>query len=177
MSESEHREIVLAGTGGQGLILSAGLLAEAAILEGQTVVQTQSYGIASRGGLSAAEVILDDGEILFQQVQQPDCILALSEEAAYAYESWAESGVPVFYDSTLASPRQGKSFHGYPFTQLASELGGIKSVNILALGTVVAATGVVTAASLEQLIRKRFKGAAVDLNLKVLAAGLGLAHQ
>ena len=175
MSESKHREIVLAGTGGQGLILSAVLLAEAAILEGKTVVQTQSYGIASRGGLSVAEVILDQGEILFQQVQQPDCILALSEEAVKAYEHWAGKGVPVFYDSTLASPRQGEHFFGHPFTRLASEMGGVKSVNVLALATMVAATGLVAPESLQQLIRNRFKGAAVDLNLKMLAAGLDLA--
>ena len=55
-----HSEIILAGTGGQGLILSGIILAEAAILEGKNVVQTQSYGIASRGGLSLAEVITDE---------------------------------------------------------------------------------------------------------------------
>ena len=78
---SAHREFILAGTGGQGLILAGILLAEAAILDGRNVVQTQSYGIASRGGLSQAEVIIDDEEIIFQQVRKPDCILALTEEA------------------------------------------------------------------------------------------------
>ena len=52
-----HTEVILAGSGGQGLILSGILLAEAAMNEGRNVVQTQSYGIASRGGLSLAEVI------------------------------------------------------------------------------------------------------------------------
>ena len=39
---------------------------------------------------------------------------------------------------------------------MASELGNVGSVNILALGTLAACTGVVRLASLEQLIRKRF---------------------
>ena len=77
-TEKRHFEVILAGTGGQGLILSGILLAEAAILEGKNVAQTQSYGIASRGGLSLAEVIIDTDEIIFQQVQNPDCILALT---------------------------------------------------------------------------------------------------
>ncbi|MFH1604315.1 MAG: 2-oxoacid:acceptor oxidoreductase family protein, partial [Pseudomonadota bacterium] len=155
-------------------ILSAILLAEAAILEHKNVAQTQSYGIASRGGLSLAEVIVDEDEIIFQQVRKPDCVLALTEEAAKKYESWAAKGVPILYDSTLAEARTGPNFHGHAFTQMASDLGNVGSVNILALGTVVARTHVVKRESLEEMIRKRFTGAAVELNLKVLAAGSDL---
>ena len=172
----QHSEIILAGTGGQGLILSGIILAEAAMLEGRNVVQTQSYGIASRGGLSLAEVIVDADEIIFQQVRAPDCVLALSEEAAKKYEAWAARGVPLLYDSTLAAVRSGKNFIGRDFTRRASDLGNAGSVNILALAAVAALTRVVKMASLESLIRKRFRGAALELNLKLLAAGGELAH-
>lgn len=171
---AKHREVIVAGSGGQGLVLSAILLAEAAMLEGKTVVQTQSYGIASRGGLSLAEVIIDDAEIIFQQVRHPDCVLALTEEATRKFEAWAAKGVPVYYDSTLAALRHGPGFHGYPFTQIASDLGNVGSVNILALGTLAACMGLVSRASLEQLVRKRFSGAAGEFNLKMLAAGSDL---
>ncbi|MFA5915713.1 MAG: 2-oxoacid:acceptor oxidoreductase family protein [Burkholderiales bacterium] len=172
----QHSEIILAGTGGQGLILSGIILAEAAMLEGRNVVQTQSYGIASRGGLSLAEVIVDADEIIFQQVRAPDCVLALSEEAAKKYEAWAARGVPLLYDSTLAAARSGKNFIGRDFTRRASDLGNAGSVNILALAAVAALTRVVKMASLESLIRKRFRGAALELNLKLLAAGGELAY-
>jgi 2-oxoglutarate ferredoxin oxidoreductase subunit gamma len=82
--------------------------------------------------------------------------------------------VPVFFDSTLAADRQGANFHGHAFTRIASGLGNVASVNILALGTIAEQTGIVRRDSLEQVIRKRFAGPAVDLNLKVLAAGTGL---
>ena len=166
-----HSEIILAGSGGQGLILSGILLAEAAMQEGNNVVQTQSYGIASRGGLSLAEVIVDADEIVFQQVRKPDCVLALTEEAAKKYEGWAARGVPLLYDSTLAAARSGANFIGRDFTRRASELGNAGSVNILALAALTAFTHVVKLASLEGLIRKRFRGAALDLNLRLLAAG------
>jgi len=133
-TEKRHFEVILAGTGGQGLILSGILLADAAILEGKNVVQTQSYGIASRGGLSLAEVIIDTEEIIFQQVQKPDCILALTEEAAKKYEAWAARGVPILYDSTLANARTAPNFTGHAFTQTASDMGNEGSVNILAPG-------------------------------------------
>jgi 2-oxoglutarate ferredoxin oxidoreductase subunit gamma len=170
-----HCEIILAGSGGQGLILSGILLAEAAMLEGKNVVQTQSYGIASRGGLSLAEVIIDEGEIIYQQVRSPDCVLALSEEAAKKYEAWGAQGVPMLYDSTLGAPRAGAGYIGRDFTRRASDLGNAGSVNILALAAVAAYTGVVQIASLEQLVRTRFHGAALEQNLRLLAAGCELA--
>lgn len=170
-----HREFILAGTGGQGLILSGILLAEAAMHEGRNVVQTQSYGIASRGGLSLAEVIIDEDEIVFQQVRAPDCVLALTEEAVKKYESWPARGVPMLYDSTLVRPRSGEHFIGCDFTRRASELGQAGSVNILALATFAAYTGAVEIGSLERLVRRRFRGPALAQNLKLLAAGSALA--
>ena len=169
--ERTHVEIILAGSGGQGLILSGILLAEAAMQEGRNVVQTQSYGIASRGGLSLAEVIVDDDEIVYQQVRSPDCVLALSEEAAARFQGWAARGVPVLYDSTIAAPRDGEHFVGRPFTQTASDLGSAGSVNLLALAAVAAMTGVVSIATLEELVRRKFRGEALATNLRMLAAG------
>ncbi len=166
-----HREIILAGSGGQGLVLSAILLAEAALLEGRNVVQTQSYGIATRGGLSLAEVIIDQDEIVFQQVRRPDCVLVLTEEAAKKYDAWAAQGVPFFYDSTLVRERHGAHMHGLAFTQLASDLGSVGSVNIIALGALAAHTGVVSAASLEIAVDRQFRGPAAALNRQALAAG------
>ncbi len=170
-----HTEIILAGSGGQGLILSGILLAEAAMREGRNVVQTQSYGIASRGGLSLAEVIVEDDEIIYQQVRRPDCVLALSEEATRKFEGWAARGVPVLYDSTIVTPRTGENFIGCPFTQTASDLGNAGSVNIVALAALAALIGVVQYSSVEQLISRNFRGAALELNLKMLAAGADLA--
>ena len=172
---NKHSEIILAGTGGQGLILSGILLAEAAMLEGKNVVQTQSYGIASRGGLSLAEVIVDEDEIIFQQVRAPDCVLALTEEAVKKYEAWAAGGVPMLYDSTLAAARSGPNFIGRDFTRRASDLGAAGSVNILALAALAAFTRVVKIASLERLVRERFRGPALALNLELLAFGSELA--
>ena len=44
------QEFLLTGTGGQGLILAAIMLAEAGIKAGQNVAQSQSYGPEARGG-------------------------------------------------------------------------------------------------------------------------------
>ncbi|MFZ4439786.1 MAG: 2-oxoacid:acceptor oxidoreductase family protein [Syntrophales bacterium] len=175
MTEKKERyEIILAGSGGQGLVLAGIMLGEAAILEGRNVVQTQSYGIASRGGLSLAEVIIDCGEIIYQQVQEPDFILALTEEALEKYAALAEKGVRIFYDTTLAKPRTGANLTGYPFTKISSDLGNVASVNILSLGALTASVPVVKTESLADVIRKRFRGKALEMNLDALQKGVEL---
>ena len=178
MKEDRKRyEVILAGSGGQGLVLSGIMLGEAAILEGKVVVQTQSYGIASRGGLSLAEVIIDQEEIIYQQVQEPDIILTLTEEALEKYASFAEKGVSIFYDTTLAKARTGENLTGYPFTQIASDLGNVGSVNILSLGAMITALPMIKAESLARVIRKRFRGKALEMNLQALQAGTDLIRK
>lgn len=175
--ERKRYEIILAGSGGQGLVLSGIMLGEAAILEGKTVVQTQSYGIASRGGLSLAEVIIDQQEIVYQQVQAPDMILTLTEEALDKFASFADKGVMLFYDTTLAKPRTGKNLTGYPFTQIASNLGNVGSVNILSLGAMITALPMIETESLARVIRNRFRGKALETNLQMLEAGSDLVRK
>ena len=68
------------------------MLAEAAILEGKNVVQTVSYGIATRGGFSMAGVIIDREEIIFQEVENADIVLALTEEAMEKFQALSEQG-------------------------------------------------------------------------------------
>ena len=164
-------EVILAGSGGQGLVLAGIMLGEAAMREGRRVAQTQTYEAATRGGFSMAEVIIDREEILFQQVQRPDIVLALTEESMGKFAHHAPEGTPVFYDTTLVKPRKGKNMEGFPFTQIASEMGNVASINVLALGAIIARVPVVKRASLEEILRSRFRGAALELNLRVFAKG------
>jgi 2-oxoglutarate ferredoxin oxidoreductase subunit gamma len=175
-AERGRYEVILAGSGGQGLVLAGIMLGEAAMLEGKVVSQTQTYEAASRGGFSMAEVIIDRQEIIYQQVQEPDFILALTGETLEKYASFAEKGVPVYYDTTLAKARTGANLAGYPFTKIASDLGKVTAVNVLALGAMIAVIPVVKAESLSRVIRKRFKGKALELNLMAMQAGIELAR-
>ena len=97
-----HFEVLMAGTGGQGLVFSSSFLAEAAIKTGKNVVQTQAYGISQRGGFISAEVIIDDGEIMFQQVTKPDVIIAFSDVVGTRYD---DAACPVVYDTTIMKAR------------------------------------------------------------------------
>lgn len=142
----KHVQIIIAGSGGQGVIIAAQLLARAALLEGRNAVQTQSYGIAQRGGFCAAEVIADENEILFQQVERPDAVLVLSREAA---ERYAETPAPVIYDGDVISP-VASGWMGLPLSSLAERVGNARASNVVGAGALIALTGM---ARLESFLR------------------------
>lgn len=166
-------EVVFAGAGGQGLIVSAMLLGEGAIREGKNVVETQSYGIAARGGLSIAELIIDTEEIIFQQIQRPDVILALTENAMERFAGFAERGALVFFDTTCLADRAGMNFWGFPFVKLAHGLGRPGVANLIALGAMVARTGMIRMDSLIPVVGETFPEAAVA-NIEALRLGENL---
>ncbi|MEW6425940.1 MAG: 2-oxoacid:acceptor oxidoreductase family protein, partial [Bacillota bacterium] len=85
----------------------------------------------------------------------------------------------LIYDTSLINADQleksrARAF-GFPFTDTARELGRAGAANLVALGAVVATTGIVEAESLEKTVRRRFSGAAAEINLQAYRRGLVMA--
>ncbi|MEW6276000.1 MAG: 2-oxoacid:acceptor oxidoreductase family protein [Bacillota bacterium] len=176
----ETWQVVLAGEGGQGLIVAGILLAEAASLcEGKNAAQTQSYGIATRGGFTKSEVVISTEEIVYPGVEEPDLVLALTPEAYALYVRSLPPETVLVYDTSLIDaaemPASTARAFGFPFTDTARELGRVGAANLVSLGAIVALTGLVKAESLEKTIRRRFSGGAAEINLQAYRRGLALA--
>jgi 2-oxoglutarate ferredoxin oxidoreductase subunit gamma len=166
-------EIRLSGTGGQGLILGGILLAEAAVLDGKEVVQTQSYGPEARGGASKAEVIISDSEIHYPKVVTPNYLLLMSQQAAKLYATTIAKDGLIIMDETLIVnlPEVEARVIRVPLTRLAKEtIGNEMTANVLAVGALAAAGGIVSQESLEKAVRLRLPRIA-DINTKALKLG------
>ena len=175
-----RHEIRLSGSGGQGIILAATLLADAAVATGREVIATQSYGPEARGGASKAEVIVADGEIDFPEVTAPSVTVCLSQEAFDAYAALTVPGGLVVYDDRLvqAAPLPERRVVGLPFTHLAeTELGKAIAANIVMLGAFQELTGVIGAEALEEAVRRRLPAKIVELNVRALNLGHERAAQ
>ena len=61
----EKWQVRLSGTGGQGIIKAAMILAQAALSDGNNAVQSQVYGPESRGGATKGEVVISNGPIYY----------------------------------------------------------------------------------------------------------------
>lgn len=162
-------EIIMAGTGGQGLVFVASFLAGAGILAGQNTVQTQTYGISQRGGFISAEVLLDKDEILFQQVTTPSVILALSDVVGTRYDHMT---VPVVYDSSLMRQREQPNWLAVPCTRIAAEIGVPKAANLVGLGAIIAQFPAVSFEHLCKMAEKKMKKDVAERNIEAIRRGM-----
>jgi 2-oxoglutarate ferredoxin oxidoreductase subunit gamma len=174
-------EIRFSGSGGQGILLAAAIVAEAAAAQGEHVVQTQSYGPEARGGASKAEVIVAHDEIDYPEVLTPDISLVLSQTAYAKYAGDTVAGGLLVYDSGLVDPADAPeswSLCGLPFTQAAAdELGKTVVANIVSLGALVAVSDVLPADAVEQAVVSRVPERFRELNAEAFRLGLRLARE
>lgn len=170
----QRYEVILAGSGGQGIAVSAKVLGVAAILEGKNVIQTQSLlGDSQRGGLIITELVIDTGEIIFQQVRHPDVILMLGEMAVKKYAE-VSANIAVLYESSLADLGDRDRVHAFPFAELAAKTG--YAANMIAVGAIIALTGVVSFESVATAIRQNLSKSA-DENIEAVRHGIKVAEE
>jgi len=170
---AENMELRLSGTGGQGLILAGIILAEAAgVHEGKKVIQTQSYGPEARGGASRSDVIIGTDEILHTEVERPDVLLCLSQEACTKYAKDLKPGGILIIDPLFVTDvPDGVRVVRVEATRIATELGRRVVANVVALGAICGATGVVGLDALRTAVLARAPKGTEELNRKALEAG------
>lgn len=165
-------EVRIAGFGGQGIGLAGYILGKAlALYDGREAVMTQSYGPEARGGASSANIIVSDREIAYPFVQQPDILVAMSQEAYAKYYPTVKSDGLVLVDSDLVKPEDAKRHYFIPATQLAEGCGRRIVANMVMLGYFCVATNLVTRKAMEKAIGTTVKPKTSSLNLKAFATG------
>ncbi len=168
------KEIMLTGSGGQGMILAGIILAKAGIRDGLHVTQTQSYGPEARGGASRAEVILDQEEIDFPKVTKADVILAMTQEACDKFHGKLRSGGTLVVDPmhVMDLPQVDGRIVSVEITRLAKEATGRPiTANIVALGALNAACGLVSSDALVEAVLDSVPRGTEAINRKALDAG------
>ncbi|MEW6623693.1 MAG: 2-oxoacid:acceptor oxidoreductase family protein [Bacillota bacterium] len=168
------KEVRLSGSGGQGIILAAIIIAEAAIMDFKNVIQTQAYGPEARGGASKAEVIISEGDIDYPKVINPDIVLAMTQEAANKHAAAIKDDGILLVDSTFVSkvPSHISKVYQIPITRMAKHEVGKEIVsNMVALGALVGLTGIVSYQSLEKAVLARIPKGTEELNKKALNLG------
>ena len=171
---------LLSGSGGQGVITMAILLAEAAVKhEGLVAVQSQSYDPEARGGATRSDVILSHKAIHYPKVEQPNVLVALTDTACGKYLPLIRPGGLCIYDTELVHPgrKVEAQFKGLPLWGAVRErLGSAVSYNVAVLGALVTLTGAVRIGSIEMVLTERFPAAHHEGNLRALHLGVELAE-
>jgi 2-oxoglutarate ferredoxin oxidoreductase subunit gamma len=173
MTEDRY-EIRLSGSGGQGIIMAAIVLAEAlGIYDGKHVCQTQSYGPETRGGASKAEVVVSNQVIDYPRAIEPDLLLAMTQAACDTYFGDLKANGLLVVDATLVDQLPTSRAVAIPFTQIArKDVGRELAANMVALGAVGHLTKVVSLKSLEAAVKARVPKGTEKINCKALHAGV-----
>jgi 2-oxoisovalerate ferredoxin oxidoreductase beta subunit len=167
--------VKIAGFGGQGVLMLGEVLAEAGLEAGYEVSWLPSYGPEMRSGTSNCHVRLGHKPVDSPMVNTPNVLLAMNEPSLRKFLPTVEEGGIVFYNGSEIPPgctRPDVRIITIPVTEVADELGASKVANIVMLGALLEATGILeqdrVVAALQHLVKNpRW----MELDLAALARG------
>jgi 2-oxoglutarate ferredoxin oxidoreductase subunit gamma len=176
-----RREVFMAGTGGQGVLLIGQILTQAALEAGLEVSWFPVYTPEVRGGSTTCTIIIADGRVGSPISGLPRVVVVMDQVAANAHAAKTRPGGIVLTNSSLVSQvdRDDVRVVAIPATARAAELGSDQVANMIMLGAYVELTGAVTLAALEQALRvvlPERRHNLLPLNMQALQLGAGLAR-
>jgi len=175
--DRQETKIVIAGFGGQGIVVIGNILARAAVIEGINVVGMVCYGAEMRGGTANATVIISDDEIASPFVNYPDMAIILNGPSLDRFEPQiSQDGLLLMNTSMISRDPQRCDLKCIKVdaTKIAHEIGNLRVANIVCVGAFIEHTKLLSVSSIEQAISDLFsskKAALVEINLRALHAG------
>jgi 2-oxoglutarate ferredoxin oxidoreductase subunit gamma len=152
-----QERIILAGFGGQGVVLMGKLLAYAGLLEGRNVTCLPSYGPQMRGGTANSMVTISTSRIGSPYVTKPTSLIAMNLPSLDFFESVVEPGGCIIVNRSLAQrevKRNDVLAARVEATRIAEELGDARASNMVAVGAFAKIRPVVRADSLIHALPK-----------------------
>jgi len=181
-------KLALAGEGGQGVQSVAMIITEAAYEDGREALYIPNFGFEQRGGVSVAYVQISDEPIGSPKFKTADIVIALSDRAVRRTKRYVGENTTFVYDSGIEGvendlPTNAAKVLGIPAIQVAKEELHPRVFNIIIMGAVIGATGVVDLDRAKQAIEKKLgykfeKDPKLrELNFKAMERGMELVNK
>lgn len=174
----ETKRIIFSGSGGQGVITAAIILAEASVMyEDLNAVQTQAYGPEARGGSTRADVIISDEPIYYPKVDHPNLVICLTQEAYNRFSRVIRPGGLLLTDSHYVrqDPRvDARQVELGMYEAVVNDIGKTIVFNICVLGALIGLTGLIRAESILRVLETKIQADFVEINRRALQTGLGM---
>ncbi|MBI5145425.1 MAG: 2-oxoacid:acceptor oxidoreductase family protein [Candidatus Omnitrophica bacterium] len=147
-------KIIIAGAGGQGIMLLGKVLAQAAMQENKFVTWLPSYGAEVRGGTAHCMVVISSNEIGSPYIDKADSLIIMNAPSLERFQARLKNKGLLIINSSLAKslPRGEADLLSYPFTDIALVLGNIRIANMVALGCYIAQKKIVDKKNIFQAI-------------------------
>jgi 2-oxoglutarate ferredoxin oxidoreductase subunit gamma len=177
-----NEEVIIAGFGGQGIILAGKLLAQTAMKSGKEVTYMPSYGAEVRGGTANCMVVISNQPIACPVVSRPDSLIVMNKASLNKFAPRLKENGLLIYNSSLIDVEpdvdETVDILAIPADDLAVELGSPKSANMVVLGAYLKKRGhiaVDTAVqALPDVLAERYHET-IPVNAEALRRGAELA--
>lgn len=174
-------DLVIAGFGGQGILLIGQVLAHAAMREGKDVTFLNAYGVEQRGGTANCIIIISDEEIGSPITKTPCAAVVMNEPSFLKFAPAVKSEGLLMVNSSLIDIRKFRRSDldviSIPATEIASEINHPKGANMVILGAFLEQSQLVRFETVQQSLREvlpqRYH-ATMPANLQALERGAEL---
>lgn len=177
----ERIRLVFSGSGGQGVITAAIILAKAAaIFENKNAIQSQSYGAAARGGSTRSDIIIADSEINFPKVVQPNILVSLTQESYNKFSGIIRPGGLLLVDSkyvTIGKKVDAKHIALPMYDTVMKEIGKPIVFNICMLGALIGVSGLIKPESILKVLETTIPEDFMEMNKKALDLGMAMGEK
>lgn len=130
-----HERIILAGSGGQGVMTIGKAIARAAMLSNLHCTYFPSYGTEVRGGTANCQVVVSDEEIHSPVVEEADTVFALNQPSLERFAPFlTPDGLLLLNTSMAVAPEANGRLLAVPATDMANDLGNVRVANVILLG-------------------------------------------
>ncbi len=176
-------EIIIAGFGGQGVLFSGLLLAQAALEEGKETSWFPAYGAEMRGGSANSTIMIADEEIGSPVSFRPNALIALNEIATKRFMERLTANGTMILNSSLVRRSELNIPKGIVCTEIpASEiadkqLGDTRVANLIAIGAYLNSTKLLKLASAQKACETVLADKPKLIPLNQRALELGYAHK
>ena len=172
--------MVFSGSGGQGVITAAIILAEAAVLyENLNAVQSQSYGAEARGGATRSDIIIADSTIHYPKVIQPNVLVCLTQDAYNKFYPVIRPGGLLITDARYVKTEKkvdAQQKEIAMFETVMDKIGKPIVFNICMLGVMISLTGLVKPDSIMKVLERRIPADFLEMNRSALDIGIKLGE-
>lgn len=172
-----EKNFIIAGFGGQGVLLAGTILANAFMLDDKNVTWYPCYGAEMRGGTVNCEIVVSDTEVSSVHKQDTDYALVLNQQSFDRFIERVKSGGTIVANSTLvkeSEPRSDIKYVFVPMGDIANKLGSSKFTNVVSLGVLTSVCNIISLSAMNKAIEKVLGEKKKDLippNINALTAG------
>jgi len=170
---------IIAGFGGQGILLIGNILAYGALFEGKRVTYLPVYGVEMRGGTANCTVVISDREIGSPVIRDPVSSIVMNGPSLRKFGPRVKKGGLLLINSSLISDREHRGITHVeklliPSSEIASDAGDERLSNMVMLGAYIQKTKIVRLNSIKKALPaaldKRYHHT-IPQNLKALTLG------